>query len=146
MGSPFTQDTIAPAKVSMDVTPRTGILGHANDMHDNLFYLIDESMTFGDTPKASERPDPLAPVNTSPVMKGRTVNFKTTSPFHYGDDKNGYPNFNTGTYSVAHTTAPVPVTNQEHSAYAPLLFLLYYASAEIPIHSLTPAMWHIHLL
>jgi hypothetical protein len=67
MGSPFTQDTIAPAKVSMDVTPRTGIAGHANDMHDNMFYPIDEAMKFGDTPKASKHPDPLASVNTSPV-------------------------------------------------------------------------------
>jgi hypothetical protein len=102
----------------MDATPRTRITGHANGMHDDLFHPIDEGMTFGDSPKASEHPDPLAHVNTSPAMTGRTVNFKTTSPFRFGDDKNGYTNFNAGTHSVTHTTAPVPVTNQEHSAYA----------------------------
>jgi hypothetical protein len=72
-------------------------------MHDDLYYSIDEAMIFGDTTKASKHPDPLASVNTSPVMKGRTVNFETTSPFRYGKDKNGYPNFNAGTYSVTHT-------------------------------------------
>jgi hypothetical protein len=61
MASPFTpQDSMAPATVSMNVTPTTGMEGHANDMHHDLFHPIDEAMTFGDKPTTSERPDPLS--------------------------------------------------------------------------------------
>jgi hypothetical protein len=64
IASPFTpQDSPALAKVSMDVTPRTGMYQHANDMHSDLFHPIDEAMTFGETPKTSARPDPLASFN-----------------------------------------------------------------------------------
>jgi hypothetical protein len=70
MASPFTpQDSPALAKVSMDVTPRTRMNQHANDMHSYLFYPIDEAMTFGETPETSERSDPLASFSTSPLLK-----------------------------------------------------------------------------
>jgi hypothetical protein len=117
MASPFTpQDSPALAKVSMDVTPRTGMDQHANNMHSDLFHPIDEGMTFGETPKTSECPDPLASFNTSPLLKGHTVNFESTSPFRYDGDKDGYPDFNLGTHPVTYNTAPAPVTHQAHSS------------------------------
>jgi hypothetical protein len=117
IASPFTpQDSLALAKVSMDVTPRTGMEGHANGMHSDSFHPIDEAMTFGDTPKTSERTGPLASFNTSPLLKGHTVNFESTSPFRYDDDKSGYPDFNLGTHSVTYNMAPAPVTHQAHSS------------------------------
>jgi hypothetical protein len=85
---------------------------HANNMHSDLFHPIDEAMTFGETPKTSERPDPLASFNTSPLLKGHNANFESTSPFHYDGDKDGYPDFNLGTNPVTFNTAPVPVTHQ----------------------------------
>jgi hypothetical protein len=80
MASPFTpQDSPALAKISMDVTPRTGMNKHANDMHSDLFHPIEEAMTFGETTKTSERPDPLTSFNTSPLLKGHNVNFEYKS-------------------------------------------------------------------
>jgi hypothetical protein len=100
----------------MDVTPRTGMNQHANGMHIDLFHPIDEAMKFGETPKTSERPDPLASFNTSPLLKGHTVNFESTSPFRYDGDKDGYPDFNLGTHPVTYNTAPAPVTHQAHTS------------------------------
>jgi hypothetical protein len=117
MASPFTpQDSPALEKVSMDVTPRKGMNQHANDVHSGLFHPIDEAMIFGETPKTSERPDPFASFNTSPLLKGHNVNFESTNPFHYDGDKDGYPDFNLGTHPVTFNTAPVPVTHQAHSS------------------------------
>jgi hypothetical protein len=75
--SPFNHGNIAPAGVPMDETPRTGITQHANELHDNLHYPIDEVMTFGGP--SHQRPDLLAPVTASPTLTERTVNFKTTN-------------------------------------------------------------------
>jgi hypothetical protein len=84
MASPFTpQDSPALANVSMNVTPRTGMNQHANDIHRDLFHPIDEAMTFGETPETSERSDPSASFNTSPLLKGHNVNFESASTFRY---------------------------------------------------------------
>jgi hypothetical protein len=89
---------------------------HANNVHSDLSHPIEEAMTFGETPKTSERPDPLASFNTSPLLKGHNVNFESTSTFRYDGDKDGYPDFNLGTHPVTFNTAPVPVTHQAHSS------------------------------
>ena len=76
-------DSLALAKVSMDVTPREGMNQHANNMHSDLFHPIDEAMTFGETPETSEPSDPLASFNTSPLLTGNNVKFEGTSTFRY---------------------------------------------------------------